>query len=64
MPTLLLIVFINLVGFGLLIPLLPFYAVRLDVSPAMVTMATNAVPLLSAEPDIDLFEGISMHDLA
>lgn len=30
----------------------------------MVTMATAAVPLLSAEPDIDLFEGVSMHDLA
>jgi quinol monooxygenase YgiN len=33
-------------------------------SQAMVDMATNAVPLLKAEPDIDLFEGISMHDLA
>ncbi|MEM7324337.1 MAG: antibiotic biosynthesis monooxygenase family protein [Actinomycetota bacterium] len=33
-------------------------------SQAMVDMATNTVPLLKAEPDIDLFEGISMHDLA
>lgn len=33
-------------------------------SPEMVDMATNTVPLLTAEPDIDLFEGISMHDLA
>ncbi|MEM7275099.1 MAG: antibiotic biosynthesis monooxygenase family protein [Actinomycetota bacterium] len=33
-------------------------------SPQMVEMATNTVPLLTAEPDIDLFEGISMHDLA
>lgn len=30
----------------------------------MVSMAKAAVPLLSAEPDIDLFEGVSMHDLA
>jgi len=30
----------------------------------MVSMARAAVPLLSAEPDIDLFEGVSMHDLA
>lgn len=29
----------------------------------MVTMAKAAVPLLTAEPDIDLFEGVSMHDL-
>ena len=33
-------------------------------SPEMVAMAKDSVPLLSAEPDIDLFEGISMHDLA
>ena len=33
-------------------------------SDEMVAMATEAVPLLSTEPDIDLFEGISMHDLA
>lgn len=33
-------------------------------SQEMVDMATNTVPLLKAEPDIDLFEGISMHDLA
>ncbi|MGB5758256.1 MAG: antibiotic biosynthesis monooxygenase family protein [Acidimicrobiales bacterium] len=33
-------------------------------SPEMVAMAKNSVPLLNAEPDIDLFEGISMHDLA
>ncbi len=30
----------------------------------MVTMATATVPLLLAEPDIDLLEGVSMHDLA
>ncbi len=28
MPTLFLIIFVDLVGFGLVIPLLPFYAVR------------------------------------
>lgn len=33
-------------------------------SDDMVTMAQRAVPLLTSEPDIDLFEGISMHDLA
>ncbi len=33
-------------------------------SPEMVAMAAESVPLLNAEPDIDLFEGISMHDLA
>lgn len=33
-------------------------------SDEMVTMARDAVPLLTEEPDIDLFEGISMHDLA
>ena len=33
-------------------------------SPEMVAMAQASVPLLTTEPDIDLFEGISMHDLA
>ena len=33
-------------------------------SNEMVDMAREAMPLLDAEPDIDLFEGISMHDLA
>ena len=33
-------------------------------SPEMIEMARHSVPLLNAEPDIDLFEGISMHDLA
>jgi MFS transporter, DHA1 family, tetracycline resistance protein len=36
-PTLFLIVFIDLVGFGLVIPLLPFYAVRFAASPQEVT---------------------------
>jgi quinol monooxygenase YgiN len=33
-------------------------------SDEMVAMAAEAMPLLASEPDIDLFEGISMHDLA
>lgn len=33
-------------------------------SDEMVAMASAAVPLLAAEPDIDLYEGVSMHDLA
>ena len=36
-PTLFLIVFVDLVGFGLVIPLLPFYAVRFVASPQEVT---------------------------
>jgi len=38
MPILFLIVFINLLGFGLIIPLMPFYAVRLDVGAEIVTL--------------------------
>ena len=38
MPTLFLIVFVDLVGFGLVIPLLPFYAVRFAASPQQVTL--------------------------
>ena len=37
MPTLFLIVVVDLVGFGLVIPLLPFYAVRFAASPQEVT---------------------------
>jgi MFS family permease len=36
-PTLFLIVFVDLVGFGLVIPLMPFYAVRFAASPQEVT---------------------------
>jgi MFS transporter, DHA1 family, tetracycline resistance protein len=36
-PTLFLIVFVDLVGFGLVIPLLPFYAVRFAAAPQAVT---------------------------
>jgi len=38
MPVLFLIVFIDLVGFGLVIPLLPFYAERFGASPQEVTI--------------------------
>jgi MFS family permease len=38
MPILFLIVFVDLVGFGLVIPLLPFYAVRFAASPQEVTL--------------------------
>ncbi len=38
MPTLFLIVFVDLVGFGLVIPLLPFYALRFAASPEQVTV--------------------------
>jgi DHA1 family tetracycline resistance protein-like MFS transporter len=37
MAILFLIVFIDLVGFGVVIPLLPFYGVRFGASPAEVT---------------------------
>jgi MFS family permease len=49
---LLLVVFINLVGFGLVIPLLPFYAKSLNASPWQVTAMFSAYSLgqFLAEP--------------
>jgi len=49
---LLLVVFINLVGFGLVIPLLPFYAKSLNASPWQVTALFSAYSLgqFLAEP--------------
>jgi MFS transporter, DHA1 family, tetracycline resistance protein len=38
MPILFLIVFIDLIGFGVVIPLLPYYALRYDAAPYAVTM--------------------------
>jgi DHA1 family tetracycline resistance protein-like MFS transporter len=38
MAVLFLIVFVDLVGFGVVIPLLPYYALRFDASPFAVTM--------------------------
>ena len=50
--TLFLIVFIDLVGFGIIIPLLPFYAERFEATPAMVgiVMATYSLAQLIAAP--------------
>ncbi len=45
MPILFLIVFINLVGFGLVIPLMPFYALRLGVGAEIVTLTIAAYSL-------------------
>src|SRR5579864_5210405 len=52
MPTLFLIVFVDLVGFGLVIPLLPFYAVRFGATPQLVTLllATYSLFQLFAAP--------------
>jgi len=46
MPTLFLIVFVDLVGFGLVIPLLPFYAVRFGASPQQVTLLLAVYSLM------------------
>jgi MFS transporter, DHA1 family, tetracycline resistance protein len=52
MPILFLIVFVDLIGFGLVIPLLPFYAVRFGASPQQVTLllATYSLFQLFAAP--------------
>lgn len=47
MPILFLIVFIDLVGFGLVIPLLPFYAQRFAASPLQMTLLFAAYSLMS-----------------
>ncbi|HEX3884921.1 MAG TPA: MFS transporter [Stellaceae bacterium] len=47
MPVLFLIVFIDLVGFGLVIPLLPFYAARFGASPQEVTLLLAVYSLVS-----------------
>ena len=46
MPTLFLIVFVDLVGFGLVIPLLPFYAERFQASPQQVTILVAIFSLM------------------
>ena len=38
MPVLFLVVFVDLVGFGLLIPLLPFYVERTGAGPGLITI--------------------------
>src|SRR5580704_14164007 len=52
MPILFLIVFVDLVGFGLIIPLLPFYAERFGASPQQVTilMAVYSLMAMLAAP--------------
>jgi MFS transporter, DHA1 family, tetracycline resistance protein len=52
MPVLFLIVFIDLVGFGVVIPLLPYYALRFDASPFEVTtmMACYSLAQFVASP--------------
>ena len=52
MPILFLIVFVDLVGFGLIIPLLPFYAERYAASPQQVTIliATFSFASMLAAP--------------
>ncbi len=47
MPILFLIVFIDLVGFGLVIPLLPFYAERFGASPPQMTTLFATFSLMS-----------------
>src|ERR1700722_6650817 len=47
MATLFLIVFVDLVGFGLVIPLLPFYAERFTASPLQMTTLFATYYLLS-----------------
>jgi DHA1 family tetracycline resistance protein-like MFS transporter len=52
MPVLFLIVFIDLVGFGVVIPLLPFYGLHFGASPAEVTgmMACYSLAQLVSSP--------------
>jgi MFS family permease len=47
MPVLFLIVFVDLVGFGLIIPLLPFYAERFGASPQLVTILMAVFSLMA-----------------
>jgi len=46
MPTLFLIVMVDLIGFGLVIPLLPFYALRFAASPQQVTVLLAVYSLM------------------
>ena len=48
MPVLFLIVLIDLIGFGLVIPLLPFYAERFAASPQEVTALMAVFSLMSS----------------
>ena len=46
MPTLFLIVLVDLIGFGLVIPLLPYYALRFAASPQQVTVLLAVYSLM------------------
>jgi predicted MFS family arabinose efflux permease len=46
MPTLFLVVFVNVLGFGLIVPLLPFYVERLGGGPQTVTLIIALYSLL------------------
>src|SRR5215470_1978867 len=46
MPTLFLIVLVDLIGFGLVIPLLPFYGLRFAASPQQVTVLLAVYSLM------------------
>lgn len=46
MPALILIVFIDLLGFGIIIPILPFYAEHFGASPAIVTLLMASYSLM------------------
>jgi len=46
MPTLFLVVFVNVLGFGLIVPLLPFYVERLGGGPEAVTLIIALYSLL------------------
>jgi MFS transporter, DHA1 family, tetracycline resistance protein len=37
-------VFVNLVGFGIIIPLLPFYAETFGASPVVIGLLRNSLP--------------------
>jgi MFS family permease len=46
MPVLFLVIFVNVLGFGLIIPLMPFYVERLGGSPEVVTLIIALYSLL------------------
>src|SRR5262245_28173609 len=46
MPTLFLIVVVDLLGFGLVIPLLPYYGVRFGATPQQVTLLLAVYSLM------------------
>ncbi|MEO6340250.1 MAG: MFS transporter, partial [Caulobacteraceae bacterium] len=45
LPTLIVVLFINLLGFGLVVPLLPFYGQAFHTPPWQITLLFSAYPL-------------------